>query len=346
MGYVRSRINKILELIKQLPSDTVPPIEIDTAFVSRENFLKATSVAPAIQDVVNFLTPFAAEIFDPVFASLPQGRLREINDSINEILSALHDVLGSIVRSGDSMVQIQDENFYRGAAERIIEQYFHLHNYLAPLQSAAVLQKLASLDLDQVKQRYDDLLDDISAQRSEIAEEKKEAEASIFTAENITFASEVITYHEKQARSWLYIFAGTVAATIALLWILYFDVGMDPIMGWLDRPDLAIPKLILKAVSKVIFATFAVSVCVVVGRIYQSHVHNVVVNQQRKMAAVSFYHIYKQIAEKDESSRKDLVVHAGEAIFRHVSTGFLNKGNNEVASLIPIATEIVKKIRP
>jgi hypothetical protein len=185
----------------------------------------------------------------------------------------------------------------------------------------------------------------------ETAKAKKSTEniaAAVLTKENVNELGDAIKKHTDSAKKWLITFICACLITIRLLiWVtaksdnLAWPLPMTVELRTL--PDNAtLTQGIVYLFGKVLLLSFALGICVLTARTYQTHWHNVIVNRQRKIASVSFLELYRAIDTGDSESKKELVKQAAQAIFAHTSTGFLRKTSNEFAPFAPIITEVLK----
>ena len=88
-------------------------------------------------------------------------------------------------------------------------------------------------------------------------------------------------------------------------------------------------------VGKLLIASFAIGVLLISTRMYQTHGHNLVVNEQRKLAFIAFRKMLASLpANTDAGGREQLIRTAAQSIFDHGSSGFLPKGTNEFMPLV------------
>jgi mannose/fructose-specific phosphotransferase system component IIA len=71
----------------------------------------------------------------------------------------------------------------------------------------------------------------------------------------------------------------------------------------------------------------------------------VIVNQQRRIAGISFPQLLEMIDTSDKESRQELVRQAAISVFAHGSSGFLHKGGNEFSALASVVSETFNKSR-
>jgi hypothetical protein len=106
---------------------------------------------------------------------------------------------------------------------------------------------------------------------------------------------------------------------------------------------IVIVSTIVHFAAKVLLISFALGLCVITARIYQTHTHNAIVCRQRLLASDLFKELYRSIESGDQAGRVELIKQAAQAVLAHTSTGFLHKGGNEMMPWVDLAKEIAKK---
>jgi hypothetical protein len=172
------------------------------------------------------------------------------------------------------------------------------------------------------------------AERQRLEKQTEEAAATVLTQENITALDKTITLHENSARNWLKIF---IATCVTMLGILVWLIAMESL-----PPNASVAQAIVHFFGKLLLVSFGLGLCVFSGRIYQTHIHNVIVNRQRRIASISFLQLYRAIEPSDQAGRQELIKQAAQAIFSQASTGFLHKSGNEFAPFAPFISEVIR----
>jgi hypothetical protein len=378
-------IRGFIEDSAQLPPATLPAHELDQKKIDPSEYLKAKPVRDSLDSLVRFLTRFSSPEANPYLDTLPPALTKKIQSSLRDAWESVNKaLLATRKATGSEQVGRSSESSFTSWAETISTVEGNLYGILAPIEtemklgtrdSAEIMQLLTQRqkEIETLQSDLASLLKQANNTRAEVenaeqkasntkievenAEQKasgtKQAiQATVLTKGFIDELKEAIFWHRIEGFLWLAAFCISSLVTLRfLVWIAvannklgwpFYDCG--PVYNVLTAP-VDIGSAIAMGVGKLLFASFAFGMCFLTARIYQTHAHNVIVNQQRRIAGISFPQLLEMIDTSDKESRQELVRQAAISVFAHGSSGFLHKGGNEFSALASVVSETFNKSR-
>lgn len=183
-------------------------------------------------------------------------------------------------------------------------------------------------------------LDEVSSARDEAAtilDGIRETAAQAGVSQNAeAFAHEVIR-HEKASERWLHSLLAFVLLTLlsagASVWVL------------IEGPRLETSQVVQLGFIKLIVFSILVYGAIWSGKNYRSYRHLQAVNQHRANALQTFQSFYA--ASESEQVREAILLHAAQAAFGHIATGFDSadeRGDHGLgALLLPLSTTLQRQ---
>lgn len=162
----------------------------------------------------------------------------------------------------------------------------------------------------------------------------------------IAVLGNVLQNQRRMSKMWLTTLIITLLSVFYI--IIWLATPYHPLFGWgpfsPTPPANASPAVIVfYSISKLLVGAFAFGGLIMVARLYQTYLHNLVVNEQRLVASDSFKQLNTVLADAPPEVRTKLVEVASKAILEHSSSGFLPSGTNEFTSLIQPLLDAAKK---
>lgn len=347
--HISELISKTLESLRKIPheSDSSPTntkAGFDPAICASAPILLQKS-----EQLEAYLKQFDTEVYREIFDSLPMHQRTKISEVLSDLNSILKQSFSALIKVENTGTVRQ--NNIPSLERKLGESEVLILDLFEPLITK---QQLRSLDPGALAGQIEQLSARIEQREQQAKAEQRAAESAVLAKDNVTELSTVITHHETEAAKWFLFYVGILVFTFwIMIWMfanspLFFLGGPrfnPPQWSFFQDPEDPILQAIRLGVGKIVLASFIIGICVITGRIYQTHVHNVIVNRQRRMASVAFLQLYKALDPTDAASKNNLVVQACQAIFTHSSTGFLPKGSNEFVTLADVLAEAIKKAR-
>ncbi len=322
-------------------------------------FVKTRPVRQASQNFLEMLERYLAPDFLKAFDKTPESFQHSACNIISEAGDIIDSVLNGITKHVNREVSRTSEREYAQLAKQIAEK------------QAALFEKFKGItSVEFQNERLQELSEVVNERFLQMAklEEKlsmttKDAFAAFAASKEKVTLAERIRDHRKGAVQWLIAFAMCCIVTVGyILWIvrdsssgatmLNLGIAAHLHAATSTSVDLGVTNKLLMAsvvgtiASKMLLASFAIGLCVITGRFYQTHIHNEIVCKQRLLASDLFVTLYQSLGANDSEGKTELIRQAAQSILAHTSTGFLHKGGNELAPLIAQLPEIAKKTAP
>jgi len=334
MGELNNKIREIRDLAKNF-SEGKTLDEIGNSFDASE-YVKARPVWAALRSFAARAEQFDNEDLDNVVDEAPHQARNRIIEQFVKVRSAVETTVDYIrVAKGNAAPprkqHFQEQEAAINTAENIL--------YEVMMPYVALTRNLPSTITQGLRDEIAKASETLSNLKSEVeaaSKEKQQVAAAVLTHDNVEEINFSINRHEGAASKWLWTF---VALSVA-------SAGVVGYLNFFEQPLPQAPSPVEVAahfIGKLLLITFFFGLCVLASRIYQTHVHNVIVNRQRKIASVSFLQMLKALESSDKETQTELVKQAAQSIFAHTSTGFLNKSSNELMPLTSVLAEIIKR---
>lgn len=316
-------------------------------------YVNALPVVESMLRLAAYLSRFLQPPLKPVLEAIPNSVATELAARIERQASIASEVKEAIgLQLSQMAIQRKRPDTFVALAKGIDESFGEIWKVLHPLEATVELPTGENPIQAKLNERSEQLL-------ARMDERYNETLVGKLADENYSHLDEAIVDHSELARRWLYTLGTMVVVTLALLgWIFGKTGDQNLVMSFVSGhiaasatgqppPDGLTTVIAAQAVAnlaaKLLIVSFAMGACVICSKNYQAHIHNIVVNRQRKIAWISFLDLYRAVDTQDAVSRQQLVEQAAQAIFSHGSTGFLSKGANEFATLTEIIGEAAKK---
>lgn len=272
------------------------------------------------------------------------------------VRNALAEITGNFQRIHNWIYSVSDTSplwqeqssatFKIKVTESIKQAEFHLLFIEQQKKVSELLLYYQSLPSFTSLKEFNERLKDIDSKLQETRTAADQIAVDVLAKGETVVLGQLISDQRSQSSLWLKVLAGTIFTVLYLLvWAstanfpLFIKCG--PIFPSPQPGDPA-SMPVYYAVSKLLIGAFALGCLVMVARLYQTYLHNLVVNQQRLVASDSFKKLNTVLGDADPSIRLKLVEVASRAILDHSSSGFLPTGTNEFTPLIQPLVEAAK----
>lgn len=343
---IRELIREAIETGEKIPSPEVPYSAVDKTVHVPLEYQKATSMHSSYQALLGEIRDCDTDAFESAYLRFPAETRALVYNTLSNIVRDTQAAISrTLISHRPNPQELPLETLIESFKRQIDNARELLHEKLNPIITRA---RVEELDITKVLADVRAIAESARKAKESAALEVKTGEAAIFVAENIQLADNVLRFHQVSAWCWFGGFLLAVTATGFVMWHMYTEAGANVILNWLEHPEFFASRTALKITGKILIATFATGICLVCGRNYQNHIHNIVIANQRKIALTSFYQIYKMLAGEKEidtqAIRLEFAKTAAEAIMAHTSSGFLSKGGED-HSLVPALVEMAKKAK-
>src|SRR5262249_7534643 len=161
----------------------------------------------------------------------------------------------------------------------------------------------------------------------------QEAAAYVLTDITVDELDWAIKMHSWGAKCWLLILFLSAFIAFRIAW--WVSIPDDKILWgagaiFPQLPDHPTSIDVAAHLGRKLFllaAAFAVPLLAL--RVYYTHLHNLVINRQRKISIRAFTKFYALMKDADAATKVELVKQAAQTIFAQGATGFLAKGRIE-----------------
>lgn len=185
------------------------------------------------------------------------------------------------------------------------------------------------IELQQISDKQSRQLESLSRKLADLETKRQEQQAKIATVDYVLECGVVLKRHEGLATKTLKWFVGLALVVFYFLLIsalgggIFFGFG-PKFMTLPVNPDLW--DFVAYAVSKLVFATFLIGLCVVVSRVYFAHQHNMVTLDHQRLAAMAIHNFLATLPTEAQESRHNIIVQCVSAICNREASGFLKNG--------------------
>lgn len=334
---INNKVRAVLSLLDELPHEGNLDRPVDPNLYDPTKYLKSRVMMDITRPISKFLNCLVDLDLTKYLENLPPTSTKIATRSLDAASSILKQVITSF--KVQPKERIRENLDYNTSANSLQESMQGFIEVFSPLVASNLNH---SDQAHQASRLRNEVVSQLTDQLATLREEKEKALTIINAAENLGHLDEVIKVHRNYMVVWLLML---VLASLLTTYFLCWAFGLQSpthVAQYKDASDVDVASIVLVGVGKLVIASFAIGFCVICSRNYQNHVHNYIVNQHRKAAAISFV----QMATNPALSqfKPDLVKHAMEAIFAVPTTGFLSKFHNDFQSLNPVLNELVKKI--
>lgn len=339
---LRNFIN-VLDGIERLP-DNYTDLHASTksstrvaAFSEAFETVKSLKLLLDYKDQINNLNECPKKWNDEI-----EMRAREFSKTLQKVQADLNSDDRSIWSNTNSAAFEESANMFIKAVDEI---FFKVYQY-ERLQN--IERKLINIPSDH---RLESISDEISQLNQDIKETKINASKlslDILAKGEVATLSRILKRQRRGSIFWFFTFIATLSlASYIIFWISTPDAKLFGSQDWIfNKGTIATTQeLSLRAISKVFIGGFALGVLVMVGRIYQTYLHNIVVTQQRIVARDSISQLNATLSATSEETRSKLIEVAARAIFDHTSSGFLPSGTNEFSPIVQSVMDAAKKTK-
>ncbi|MBE2283467.1 MAG: hypothetical protein IAE77_08390 [Prosthecobacter sp.] len=337
------------ETVSEMPGENDSPEKMENQGFDKSLYVDVRPFLKEVKKISDYLRQFNESEYGVTISHEPPHRIQALVEALTNLSSIVSRARSLLVRAGPSN-EVRP-NIFPSLAKEVRESCERVIDLFDPLIAK---QKLEALDPKNVAAQIERLSEKIEEREKQALEQQKAAESAVLVEDNVAELSTAIAHHESEAAKWFKFYVGILIFT---LWIMIWMFANPPLLFWFgprfnpvtsglfQDPEDPLLQMIRLGIGKLVLASFIIGICVITGRIYQTHVHNVIVNRQRRMASVAFLQLYKALDPMDAASRNNVVVQACQAIFTHSSTGFLPKSSNEYTNLAEVLAEAIKKAR-
>ena len=355
MSNLRGGIDDLAATAKTLDKGTDDLNAIGADFDPTE-YLKSKEVREALRRMLNTLDGFRNDLTQETFSKAPRIFQEKIAQFFGSAKSIITEVSSNIQkRQGNQEPRRIEDRRFKEYADQIAKCESDLYESLKGMPTSELeAQKLADIAAS-VSSRMNQLND----LEKRLASSSKDAAAVITANKETVSLVESIAQHRASSVHWLIAFTVCIAVTLGIMiCILKTASGGQAVEEHLklattylsNQPpvdkDLVSRIITTNAitffVAKVLFVSFAIGLCLITGRIYQTHTHNGIVCRQRLLANQLFVDLYRTLDAADQQGKVELIKQAAQAILAHTSTGFLHKGGNEMTPLTQVLMEAFK----
>lgn len=340
---IQNSIDQLLNLIDRFPSSNLTINEAKAQKINSNTLAKMDPIMGAFGKLKAFCEPFLDEKYQKLFNELPVGAIDNCRTQLDQASGVANQVLSLLLNGNDI-----EQYTVQGLVKQIDSAHVNLIPYFGFIEfkvSSSLFDYQKANAILQDSKRTAEILE---SQISQISQKSTEAAANVIVKRNIDEVGAIIRFHYKQSVFWFgailcsFVFSFYLAIWMNSQFPLFITGG--PMFEKLPEHAL-LPDILVHIFHRIVFISLIFSVPILSVRNYDNHLHNLIVNRQRKAAFVTLTSLL-EAPFADADFKKTIVHEAAQTIFSQTTTGFLTKSGGDLQitnQLMEVLLSLAKK---